>query len=293
MNLLHLRYFAELAQTLHYTRAAERLCIAQPSLSHAISQMEGELGVPLFEKIGKSIVLTHFGEQFLACTQQTLSTLDSGVDALQRAGRGEGLIRLGLLRTLGEDFVPGLAASFLKQYPEKDIHFTFNTGTTSQLLDGLSSRRFDLIFASQPPADLGLTSIPVSRQDLVLITPRKHPLAQFHTIDLAQTIPYPQIYFTKGSGLRYVVDGLFRQIGQEPQIAYETEEDSVIAGLVSHGFGIAVVPYMEMLHRLDVKIMQISNPAWERNFYLVSNDRSYLSPAAREFRQFILSGVTL
>lgn len=293
MNLLHLRYFAELAQTLHYTRAAERLCIAQPSLSHAISQMEGELGVPLFEKIGKSIVLTHFGEQFLACTQQTLSTLDSGVDALQRAGRGEGLIRLGLLRTLGEDFVPGLAASFLKQYPEKDIRFTFNTGTTSQLLDGLSSRRFDLIFASQPPADLGLTSIPVSRQDLVLITPRKHPLAQFHTIDLAQTIPYPQIYFTKGSGLRYVVDGLFRQIGQEPQIAYETEEDSVIAGLVSHGFGIAVVPYMEMLHRLDVKIMQISNPAWERNFYLVSNDRSYLSPAAREFRQFILSGVTL
>lgn len=293
MNLLHLRYFAELAQTLHYTRAAERLCIAQPSLSHAISQMEGELGVPLFEKIGKSIVLTHFGEQFLACTQQTLSTLDSGVDALQRAGRGEGLIRLGLLRTLGEDFVPGLAASFLKQYPEKDIRFTFNTGTTSQLLDGLSSRSFDLIFASQPPADLGLTSIPVSRQDLVLITPRKHPLAQFHTIDLAQTIPYPQVYFTKGSGLRYVVDELFRQIGQEPQIAYETEEDSVIAGLVSHGFGIAVVPYMEMLLRLDVKIMQISNPAWERNFYLVSNDRSYLSPAAREFRQFILSGVTL
>lgn len=163
-----------------------------------------------------------------------------------------------------------------------------NTGTTSQLLDGLSSRRFDLIFASQPPADLGLTSIPVSRQDLVLITPRKHPLAQFHTIDLAQTIPYPQVYFAKGSGLRYVIDGLYRQIGQEPQIAYETEEDSVIAGLVAHGFGIAVVPYMEILHRLDVKIMQISNPAWERNFYLVSNDRSYLTPAAREFRQFIV-----
>lgn len=183
MNLLHLRYFAELAQTLHYTRAAEHLCIAQPSLSHAISQMEAELGVPHFEKVGKSIVLTHYGEQFLACAQQTLMTLDNGVDALQ------------------------------------------------------------------PPADLGLTSIPVHRQDLVQITPRKHPLAQFHTIDLAQTIPYPQVYFAKGSGLRSVVDGLFLQIGQEPQIAYETE-DSVIAGLVAHGFGIAVVPYMEMLLRL-------------------------------------------
>ena len=119
MNLLHLRYFAKLAQTLHYTRAAEHLCIAQPSLSYAISQMEAELGVPLFEKVGKSIVLTHYGEQFLACAQQTLMTLDNGVDALQRVGRGEGLIRLGLLCTLGEDFVPGLAERFLKQYPEK------------------------------------------------------------------------------------------------------------------------------------------------------------------------------
>lgn len=173
------------------------------------------------------------------------------------------------------------------------LWFYYFSSTSGQLLDGLSSRRFDLIFASQPPADLGLTSISVSRQDLVLITPRKHPLAQFHTINLAQTIPYPQVYFAKGSGLRYVIDGLYRQIGQEPQIAYETEEDSVIAGLVAHGFGIAVVPYMEILHRLDVKIMQISNPAWERNFYLVSNDRSYLTPAAREFRQFIISGVTL
>ena len=119
MNLLHLRYFAKLAQTLHYTRAAEHLCIAQPSLSHAISQMEAELGVPLFEKVGKSIVLTHYGEQFLACAQQTLMTLGNGVDALQRVGRGEGLIRLGLLCTLGKDFVLGLAERFLKQYPEK------------------------------------------------------------------------------------------------------------------------------------------------------------------------------
>lgn len=66
------------ALTQHYTRAAERLCITQPSLSHAIAQMEGELGVPLFEKRGRNVVLTHFGEQFLTCAQQTLATLDEG-----------------------------------------------------------------------------------------------------------------------------------------------------------------------------------------------------------------------
>ena len=84
MNLPHLRYFVELAHTQHYTRAAERLCITQPSLSHAMAQLEMELGVPLFEKDGRNISLTRFGQQFLICAQQTLSTLDEGVEELQR-----------------------------------------------------------------------------------------------------------------------------------------------------------------------------------------------------------------
>ena len=149
MNLLHLRYFVELAHTKHFTRAAERLCITQPSLSHAITQLETELGVPLFERSGRSTALTRFGEQFLTCAQQTLSTLDEGVDALQRVARGEGLIRLGLLRTLGVDFVPGLAARYLRENPDRNLRFTFNTGVTQQLLEGLTARRFDLVFCRQ------------------------------------------------------------------------------------------------------------------------------------------------
>lgn len=181
MNLLHLRYFVELAHTQHYTRAAERLCITQPSLSHAIAQMEGELGIPLFEKRGRNVVLTHFGEQFLTCAQQTLATLDEGVDALRRLGSGEGVIRLGLLRTLGVDFVPGLASRFLAANPGKNIRFTFHTGVTHQLLEGLLAHRYDLVFSSRPAPEMGLTSIPVKQQDLVLIVPRNHPLARFHT----------------------------------------------------------------------------------------------------------------
>ena len=293
MNLSHLRYFVELAHTHHYTRAAERLCITQPSLSHAIAQLEMELGVPLFERDGRSITLTRFGEQFLICAKQSLSTLDEGVEELQRVARGEGVIRLGLLRTLGIDLVPSLSAKFLAANPGKEIRFTFHTGVTQQLLDGLIAKQFDLVFCSQPPVDLGLTAIPISRQDLVLIVPRNHPLSSVHAVELADTLPYPQIFFSRDSGLRGIVDGLFAQIGGTPQIAYETEEDQVIAGLVAQGFGIAVVPYMEMLLRLDVKIIQISHPAWERNFYLVNDDRAYQTPAVRQFRQFVLDGACL
>lgn len=290
MNLFHLRYFVQLAHTQHYTRAAEQLCITQPSLSHAIAQLEKELGVPLFEKTGRNTTLTHFGEEFLACAENTLSTLDAGVESMQRIARGEGLIRLGLLRTLGVEFIPRLAANFLSAHPDRDIRFTFNTGVTQHLLDGLASRRFDLVFCSRPPVDLELTAIPVEKQDLVLITPRNHPLANRHTVDLRETLSYPYVYFAEGSGLRYVVEDLFAQIDGKPRIEYETEEDQVIAGLVGQGFGIAVVPYMDMLLRLDVKILQISYPTWERNFYMVSDDKAFHSPAVREFRQYVLNG---
>ncbi len=293
VNLLYLRYFVELAHTQHYTRAAEHLCITQPSLSHAVAQMEAELGVPLFEKSGRGIRLTHFGEQFLSCAQQTLSTLDDGIETLQRVGRGEGIIRLGLLRTLGVDYVPALASRFLSANPEKNIRFSFHSGITKDLLDGLSARQFDIVFCSQPSLERKLTAVPVNKQDLVLVVPRNHPLARQHTVDLAETLPYPQVYFAKGSGLRMVIDELFRQIGGTPNIAYETEEDHVIAGLVAHGFGIAVVPYMEMLLRLDVKILQIVHPVWERSFYMVTDDRAYQSPAVRQFRQFVLDGAPL
>lgn len=289
MNLDYLRYFVKLAEVRHYTKAAEQLCITQPSLSHAIRLLEAELGVPLFERAGRNTTLTRFGEEFLDCARQTLSTLDQGVASLRRGAQGEGLIRLGFLRPLGIEYIPRLAARFLEANPGKKLRFDFHTDRTQGLLDGLLARSYDLVFCSRPAPELGLTAVPVTRQDLVLIAPKDHPLAGQHSVDLAEALPYPQVYFAKGSGLREVVDGLFAAAGGIPEIAYETEEDQVIAGLVAQGFGIAVVPYMDLLLKLDLAILQISAPPYQRDFFLVTNDALYLSPAARDFRAFALS----
>lgn len=286
MNLDYLRYFVKLAQVRHYTRAAEQLCIAQPSLSHAIGQLERELGLPLFEKSGRNINLTRFGEEFLLCAQRTLETLDEGVASLQRSARGEGLIRLGFLRTLGTGFVPRLAARFQAEHP--GVEFAFHSDRTQPLLEGLSAGRYDLVFCSQPGPELPFEAVPVTEQDLVLIVPKNHPLAQLHSVDLAQALPYPVICFAPEAGLRQVVDGLFATAGGLPQVACETEEDEVIAGLVAQGFGIAVVPYMDLLLKLDVAILQISSPPYRREFFLVYNRAAYLAPAADRFRRFVL-----
>lgn len=290
MNLFYLRYFVILARVKHYTRAAEQLCITQPSLSHAISQLENELGVPLFEKSRRNTTLTRFGEEFLVCAEHTLSTLDAGVSSIRKSARGEGLIRLGFLRTLGVEFIPRLAAGFLKKNAELDIHFTFHTGVTQHLLEGLAARKYDLIFCSEPLEKENLTVIPIQKQDLVLITPKDHPLASRNDIDLEETLLYPHIFFDKSSGIRNVVDRMFSQIGRQPEIAYETEEDQVIAGLVAQKFGIALVPYMDLLLKLDVKILSIRSPSCERAIFMINDNRIYMPPAVKRFREFVADG---
>ena len=276
MNLDHLRYFVKLAEVRHYTRAAEQLCISQPSLSHAINQLESELGVPLFERTGRNTTLTRFGEEFLECAQRSLGALDVGIDSLQRSAKGEGIVRLGFLRTLGVEYIPKLTADFLAADPDCGIQFSFHSGLSGGLIDGLLQRKFDLVFCSEPDPSLGLAAVPVMSQELVMIVPKNHPLADRKSVDLADTLEYPAVFFAEGSGLRKVIDRMYEQVG------------GVIAGLVAAGFGAAVVPYMDMLQKLDVSLLNISSPPYRRDFFMVQDDSVFLPPAAQRFRSFVL-----
>ena len=288
MNIFYLRYFVTLAHEKHYTKAAKQLCITQPSLSHAIDQLEKELGVQLSEKVGRNTTLTHFGEEFLVCAEHTLATLDEGVEMIKKSAAGDGVIRLGFVRPLGIKFIPQLAAEFLKENKEKNIKFTFNTDVTGKLLEGMKDKRFDILFCSEPPKTLGFNAVPVKRQELVLIVPDSHPLAERDEINLCETMDYDYVYFHNNSGIRKVIDDMFARAEITPRIACETEEDEVIAGLVSAGFGIAVVPYMDMLLKLDVKIIKITSPAYERSFFMVNDDRLYMPPVVKSFYDFVL-----
>lgn len=135
---------------------------------------------------------------------------------------------------------------------------------------------------------MGFRAVPVSCQELVLITPRKHPLASLKEVDLQQTREYPYVFFSRTSGIRVDIDRMFDEISMEPKIAYETEEDQVVAGLVAQGFGIAIVPHMDMLHKLDISIIPITAPAYERNFYMVYDERTYMPPVVRDFMKYVL-----
>ena len=121
-----------------------------------------------------------------------------------------------------------------------------------------------------------------------MIVPKNHPLADRKSVDLADTLEYPAVFFAEGSGLRKVIDRMYEQVGGVPCSYIETEEDEVIAGLVAAGFGAAVVPYMDMLQKLDVSLLKISSPPYRRDFFMVQDDSVFLPPAAQRFRSFVL-----
>lgn len=289
MNLSQLQYFTELVRIGHYGKAAEELCITQPSLSYAIAQLEAELGVTLIERKTRPFSLTEEGREFLRYAEKSLEILNEGVLQMQRLAKGAGSIRLGCLRILGISFIPTLAADYLsrQEHPE-EIHFEFHSGISQPLLEALKEEKLDLAFCTRIDSEPSIEYIPVAHQDLVLIVPPDHPLAERTSITLKETLPYPQIFFSKSSGLRLVIDELFARIDGEPQIAYEVEEDMVLAGLTAQGFGIAVVPYMDELSQLDVRVLEITDPPWERIFYMAQLKGRHQTPLVEQFKQFVV-----
>lgn len=287
MNLYHLRYFVTLAKLEHYGKAAEKLKITQPGLSHAMASLEDELGVSLFEKEGRNIVLNKYGKMFFDDADKVISMLDSSINSFKIISEGGGYISLSSIKPLAIQDIPRVTHEFLDMNKDKKIDFKFYTGVTNDIVQGLKNGIYDIGFCSKMESENDVEFVPVQKQEMCAIVPYDHPLAVYKELDLKKTIPYRHVVFSKSSGLRPVIDGLFDKIGQYPDIAYEVEEDSVIAGLVAQNFGIAILPKMYSLQYINVKAIPIIQPELESYFYAARMKNRYHSPAAEVFYKYV------
>ncbi|MCC3865757.1 LysR family transcriptional regulator [Terrisporobacter petrolearius] len=290
MNLNHLQYFVTLAREEHYTNAAQKLSITQPSLSNAISSLEKELGTYLFEKKGRNVVLTKYGKVFLEYAEKTLEILNQGVRKVKLlTSETSGIIDLGYIYTFGTKDISLLINSFLEEKKDKNFKFTFSDGNTSHIINGLKNEDYDVGFCSKIENEDDIEFTKVKEEELVLITPKNHPLSKYKEIDLKDTIDYKYIAFKKNSGLRPFIDNMFIEIGEKQNIIYEVEKDESLAGLVEGKFGIAIIPKIPILDHLDVNIIKIKNPKYNRNIYMAKLKNKYLSPAVNEFIKFVIN----
>lgn len=284
MDWEQLEYFRTAGRLQHVTRAAEQLGITQPALSRAIGRLERELGVSLFHHVGRSVRLTRPGEAFLTRVERALAEIEEGRRELSDLdGEVRGSLALGFLRTLGEEYVPRLVRRFREAQPDVRFSFTQNNGAALEQL--LLSGDLDCAMVAGPVRDPRLRWTRVFEQEIVLIVARTHRLAARKTVRLADVAGEPFISFKPGHAIREVTDELCGAARFTPQIAFEGDESSGIAGFVAQGFGVALVP--ESRSSAGVVALRLTGGA-RRAMGLAWVRERYRSVAERAFATFVI-----
>ncbi len=294
MTLTQLLYFLKTAETLNFHKAAEELMISQPSLSAAIQHLETELGVKLFLREGRRIVLSRRGEYFKNEVSHSLSRLQLATKEVQNAGVvGPGFIDLGYIASLAWRYIPEHVEAFLQETGYDRIRFSFHELESQALIEGLKTYRHDVIFCNQEAKDDAIEFIPAVVQPLVGIVPTDHPLAERESITLQELAPYPLITYLPQVTLYKKIRQYIYESGWTPKEYCSATNEVNIAGLVAHHFGVAIVAESHVLNFFNVKKIRLVGPSqqhYSRTIFMAFNKKEGLSPIAREFVEFIQRG---
>lgn len=291
MTLQQLHYFRVLAKVLHYTNAAEMLLISQPSLSYAISQLEKELNVELFEKHGKKIKLSYSGEHFLSYVEKSLDILDEGTKMIKTLTESStGTVNLGYIYSISSKFIPEMINKFYENDSNKLIKFSFVQNLSEPLLRDLKANKIDLVFC--PKYDKSLNYVPIAKQKLYLIVHKSHPFALRDSVDIMEINNEPFVHLNKSSSLRYAVDNIFQQFHIEPKIVLEAEECNAVISFVSLNFGISIVPEIPSMNNY-ITTVKIKDYELERKIYLYWSKDKYMPHAVTKTRDFIIKNYAI
>ncbi len=238
MDLLQFQYFQTTARIGHMTKAAEELHIAQPTLSKMINRLENELGVPLFDRSGRQIKLSLYGEVFLDYVNKILEDLDGCYKELNSLKESRNLSISFALN------IPSLLTPLLEGFLliNNNINVKDEIGSTPVIRQKLETQDVAFCISCPPIEGKNIQCIPLLEEELFVMVPKKHPLASSKFIKLAEVSREPFLSFKKNHGIRDLTEALCRKAGFTPNIVYEGEVTNSLLTLVRIGMGIALLP---------------------------------------------------
>lgn len=244
MELRHLRYFAAVAETRHFGRAAERLHLAQPALSQAVRQLEAELGTPLLTRTTRQVSLTPAGEFLYAEAQRLLGDLGASVEAVRQIADGRrGLLRLAFTGTATWSHLPRMARLLQAELPEVALRVQADLLTPVQV-EQLVAGRLDLGVLRAPVGHDALATRTLHVEPMVLAVPHDHPAAGQADLRLEQVADEDFIaYADDHSAVNDAMLRSCRDHGFTPRVRHRAPGTSVLLALVSAGLGVSLVPH--------------------------------------------------
>jgi len=264
MELRQLRQVLVLAETLNFTRAAQRLHMAQPPLSTSVRKLEEELGVTLFERLPTGLKTTVAGEAVLRNARRVLFFVDELRRAAREGEAGEqGMLRVGFTGSGTYAVMPRLIHAYRTRYPR--VELVIEESTTSQLLRRIEAQTLDIAVVASPVIEPTTASIsPLIAGRMLLAVRADSPLAQRSEISLADLRDEPFIIHSRAlaPNMHALTSEAFRQAGVEPRIVQEAAQMQMILRLVESGLGVGLVADFVARHvGEDIRLLPLAGPA--------------------------------
>ncbi|GHF33939.1 DNA-binding transcriptional LysR family regulator [Amycolatopsis bartoniae] len=280
MELRQLEYFVAVAEERNFTRAAERVHVAQPGVSAQIRRLERELGQELLDRSGRGVRLTDAGSAVLPYARAALAAVAGARAAVDElTGLLRGRVAVGMVTSHNVD-LPGLLAAFHRDHPGVEV--TLTEAGSAQLVEGLRDGTLDAALVSagpEPPPGLGF--VVVTDEAITAAVAPDHELAGLAEIPLAELRDRPLISLPPGTGIRSHLEHACAAAGFRPRIVCEAGDPSVLAQFAAHGLGVAILPDSLARSRPGLHPLAIVAPRLRGRLVFAWRTDGPVSPAAR------------
>jgi DNA-binding transcriptional LysR family regulator len=296
LELTRLKVFREVASLGSFTKAAETLGYAQPSISHHVAQLERELGTQLFERQARRVQLTPAGRVFLGHVRSVLIQLaDAEREVAETARVGGRVLRVAAFPTAAATLMPSAVAAFRDGSPNVDLRLT--EADPPEAIPALVAGEHDIALVYDYPAlgggaEPGADLEPLFADHMAVAVPAAHPLARSGSVRL-EALSQENWLAPHSSVCRDAVDFACRNAGFVPDVVSETNDYMAAQGLVAAGVGVALLPRLAvaMSRRPGVALLALSEPVIERVTFIGTRSGAYRSPLTDAFRAALRQAV--
>lgn len=284
-----LKVFESVARLLSFTQAAQALHLSQPAVSMQIKQLEENVGLPLFEQMGKKVFLTEAGREMYHYCRTIAAQMEEVEDVFEQLkGIQRGHLNIAVASTANY-FATRLLAAFAKQH--EGVTFSLDVTNRESLLRQLENNEKDLVVMGRPPETMPLEMEAFMENPLVVIASPEHPLAG-KKVSLKQLQQENFVVREAGSGTRIAMERFFNEHGVSLQTGMEMTSNEAIKQAVEAGLGLGIVSIHTLTLELEVGrlvLLDVQGFPILRHWYVVHRKGKRLSPIATAFRQFVLS----
>ncbi|MEU8730728.1 LysR family transcriptional regulator [Streptomyces tendae] len=260
MELQQMRYVLAVAETMSFTRAAERCHVVQSALSHQVARLEQELGTKLFERTTRRVRLTPAGEAFLPAARQCLAAAERAVAEVAAAvGEVRGQLRVGVISSVAAVDIPRALRDFRRRYPK--VRVSLRVGASEELVGRVGEGDIEVAFLGLPTTarPQGVEAHVLGRDRLVAVVAPDHPLAGAEAVDLRRLAEEEFVDLPARTAGRAQSDLAFAAAGLTRDVAFEVTNTHFLARLVGQGLGVAMLPSAYVAQLSGVTTLQVTD----------------------------------